>query len=243
MRSFLIALQFLTVYPWFRSIAPSAEEIGRALSFFPLVGFLLGGILASINWLLAPYMPSEILSVMLITLMVLLTRGLHLDGLGDTFDGLGAGGDREHVLKVMDDSHTGVFGLLAIVLVIAFKLRAIAFMREGRWQALLLAPVVGRWAMVVLGYKSQPAREGLGEIVARHMRPRELVWATVICLALVTLLSGVIGLWIMLLTSVFSVASKKYLHRRLGGVTGDTFGAVGELSEASAFVLFALAQQ
>jgi adenosylcobinamide-GDP ribazoletransferase len=242
-RSLLIALQFLTVFPWLRSIAPSAEEIGRSTAFFPLVGFFLGGILASINWLLAAYAPPEILSVTLVALLALLTRGLHLDGLADTFDGLGAGGDREHVFKVMNDSHPGVFGLLAIVLVIAFKLRAIAFMSGGRWQALLLAPVVGRWSMVVLGYQSQPAWEGLGKVIVQHMRGQDLVLATAISLIVVALLSGRTGLWIMLCVSLFAIGSKKYLHKRLGGVTGDTFGAVGELSEASALVFFALAQQ
>jgi adenosylcobinamide-GDP ribazoletransferase len=238
-----VALQFLTVWPWFGSIDASEEEIGRAAAFFPLVGFLLGMVLASINWLLAAYVPSEILSATLVALLILLTRGLHLDGLADTFDGLGAAGDREQVLKVMDDSRTGVFGLLAIVLVIAFKLRAIAFMSDGRWQALLLAPVVGRWAMVVLGYQSQAAREGLGKIIVQHLRGRDLLSATAVAIVLVAILSGARGLWIMLGVSLFAVGSKKYLHRRLGGVTGDTFGAVGELSESAALVFFALAQQ
>jgi adenosylcobinamide-GDP ribazoletransferase len=243
MRSFLVALQFLTVCPWFRVVDPSAEEIGEASAFFPLVGVLLGAILSLVNWLLAPYVPAEFLSALLVTLLVLLTRGLHLDGLADTFDGLGAGGDREHVLMIMDDSRTGVFGVLAIVLIIAFKLRAIAFLNDGRWQALLSAPVLGRWAMVVLGYKSQPAREGLGKIIVQHMRGRDLLIATIVCLTLVLLFLGRPGVGIVMVIFIFSLGCKGYLHHRIGGVTGDTFGAVGELSETSALVLLALAQQ
>lgn len=243
MRSFLVACQFLTVCPWFRVIDPSAEEIAEASAFFPLVGVLLGAILSLVNWLLAPYVPVEFLSALLVTLLALLTRGLHLDGLADTFDGLGAGGDREHVLTVMDDSRTGVFGVLAIVLVIAFKLRAIAFLNDGRWQALLIAPVLGRWAMVVLGYKSQPAREGLGKTIVQHMRGQDLLIATIICLTLVLLFSGRPGVGVVMVIFIFSLGCKRYLHRRIGGVTGDTFGAVGELSETSALVLLALAQQ
>jgi adenosylcobinamide-GDP ribazoletransferase len=81
----------------------------------------------------------------------LLTRGLHLDGLGDTFDGLGAGGDRERMLRIMDDSHTGAFGLIAIVLLLFSKIHAIESMDNERWRALLAAPILGRWAMVLLG--------------------------------------------------------------------------------------------
>ena len=69
-------------------------------------------------------------SVALVTLLAWLTRGLHLDGLGDTFDGLGAGGDREHMLRVMDDSHTGAFGVIAIVLLLFFKIHAIESHRQ-----------------------------------------------------------------------------------------------------------------
>jgi adenosylcobinamide-GDP ribazoletransferase len=242
-RCFLVALQFLTVCPWFRALHPSAEEIGAASMFFPLVGFLLGAILACTNWLLASYVPPEFLGALLVTLLVLLTRGLHLDGLADTFDGLGAGGDREHVLGVMDDSRTGAFGVLAIVLVIAFKLRAITFMRDGRWQALLMAPVLGRWAMVLLGYQARSAREGLGRTVVEHMRGRHFLAATVMSLTVIWFVSGGPGLGIALVVCIFSLGCKSYLHRRIGGVTGDTFGAAGELSETLALLLFGLRQQ
>jgi adenosylcobinamide-GDP ribazoletransferase len=242
-RSFLIALQFLTVAPWFHSLQPVPEEIGRASSFFPLVGFLLGGILVSINWLVAPHVPAEILSLTLVTILAVLSRALHLDGLADTFDGLGAGGDRERILAVMDDSRTGVFGVLAVVLVIAFKQRALASMSDGRWQALLVAPVLARWAMVIAAYKARPAREGLGAIVITHMRRQDLLLATIIALTVVLLFSKTTGLWIFIVVLLFSLGCKKYLLRRLGCMTGDTFGAVGELSETSALVLFALAQR
>lgn len=180
---------------------------------------------------------------MLVTLLILMTRGLHLDGLGDTFDGLGAGGSREDTLRVMDDSHTGVFGLLAILVVVLFKIRALEAMGEERWQALLIAPVLGRWAMVVLAYGSRSAREGLGRVLVEHLRGGHLVLATVMTLILVAVFSGQIGLWIALGVAVFTVGSRRYFHHRLGGVTGDTFGAVGELSETSAFVFFALVQR
>ncbi len=98
----------------------------------------------------------------LVTLLALLTRGLHLDGLGDTFDGLGAGGDRERMLRVMDDSHTGVFGVIAIVLLLFFKIHAIESIDSERWRALLAAPVLSRWAMVLFGLSFQSGKGGTG---------------------------------------------------------------------------------
>ena len=164
MSSFFAALQFLTLFPWPRRTDRSADEVGSSAIFFPVIGFLLGLILVLVNFLLAPFASPGLSSVALVAILALLTRGLHLDGLGDTFDGLGAGGDRERMLEIMDDSHTGAFGLIAIVLLLFFKIHAIESIDNERWRALLAAPILGRWAMVLLGYRSQAAKPGLGSI-------------------------------------------------------------------------------
>jgi adenosylcobinamide-GDP ribazoletransferase len=240
---FLAALQFLTIYPWPRRAERSADEIAAGSVFFPVIGFLLGSILVLMNSLLKPFVPAGILSVALVALLALLTRGFHLDGLADTFDGLGAGGERERVLKIMDDPRTGVFGVLAVVLVVFFKVRAIEFMDAERWRALLMAPLLGRWAMVLLAYRAMPAKEGLGSSLIGSMTGRRLFFATVIAVALVLSFSGIAGIAIMIAIALFATACRLYFHRRLGGVTGDIFGAVGELSETSALLLLALAQR
>ena len=120
MISFYAALQFLTIVPWPRRRVYSADELGSAAIFFPVIGFLLGLVLALVNAALEPVASAGLSSVILVAVLALLTRGLHLDGIGDTFDGLGAGGDRERMLRVMDDSHTGTFGVIAIVLLLFF---------------------------------------------------------------------------------------------------------------------------
>jgi len=239
MRAFLTALKFLTVFPWPREFATTQGEIGRSAPLFPVVGLCLGLVLVLVNRLLDPYLDPGILSALLVTLLILMTRALHMDGLGDTFDGLGAKGDRETALKAMGDSRTGIFGLLAVVVVIVFKLRAIEVLGDGRDQALVLAPVLGRWAMVILAFGSESAREGMGRIMVDHVQGRHLLLATAFTLVLITPLSGRTGLLIALSISLFTLISSRVLHRRLGGVTGDTFGAVGELSETTAFVIFA----
>ena len=240
MNSAFAALQFLTLFPWPKRMERSADEMGRAAIFFPVIGFLLGSILVAVNFLLAPFSNTALSSVLLVALLALLTGGLHLDGLGDTFDGLGAGSDRERALRIMDDSHTGAFGLIAIVLVLFLKIHAIEGMGVDRSRALLAAPVLGRWAMVLLGYRSRAVKPGLGSNFMDHLSTKHFFLATFITLLLVAAILHGAGVAIMLWVAIFTMASKNYFHRRLGGVTGDTFGAVGELSETSVLVFLAL---
>jgi adenosylcobinamide-GDP ribazoletransferase len=241
--SFVAALQFLTIFPWPKRPERSAEEVGQAAIYFPVVGLLLGVILALVNWLLRAFATAGLSSMALVTLLALLTRGLHLDGLADTFDGLGAGGDRERMLRVMDDSRTGAFGVTAIVLVMFFKIHAIESIADQVWRALLCALVLSRWSMVLLAYRSKAAKEGLGSTWIAHMAPKHFLFATIAAGILIAGILQAVGLAMMIWVAVFTMAWKRYLHRRLGGVTGDTFGAVGELSEASVLFLLALADR
>ena len=141
---------------------------------------------------------------------------------------------------VMDDSHTGVFGLVAIVSVLLLKIHALESMDVDRWRALLVAPILGRWAMVLLAYRSKAAKAGLGSNLIDHLQTKHFLVATLLTLLLVVVIFRGNGIFMMAWVAVFTTASKSYFHRRLGGVTGDTFGAVGELSETSVVVLLAL---
>ena len=240
MKSFFAALQFLTLFPWPKRTDRSGDEIGPSAIFFPVIGFLLGLILVLINFLLEPFASPGLSSVALVAILALLTRGLHLDGLGDVFDGLGAGGDRERMLRVMDDSHTGAFGLIAIVLLLLFKIHAIESIDGERTRALLAAPILGRWAMVLLGYRSQAAKPGLGSTLIERLETKHVVFATFITLILVAAIAHGTGIAMMIWITLLALAGRRYFHRRLGGVTGDTFGAIGELSETSVLVIVAL---
>jgi adenosylcobinamide-GDP ribazoletransferase len=128
---------------------------------------------------------------------------------------------------------------LAVLVVIALKFRATEVMGDTRSEGLLLAPVLGRWAMVILSYGSEFADEEIEQFGMRHVRGSHLVLATVMALVLVIVFAGRIGLWIALWVSLFALLSRSYLHRRAGGLTGDHFGAVEEISETLTFVLFA----
>jgi adenosylcobinamide-GDP ribazoletransferase len=218
----------------------SDADLGRSAIFFPVIGLILGALLVVVNFLLAPFASAALLSVILVSLLAFLTRGLHLDGVGDTFDGLGAGGDRDHVLSVMDDSHIGAFGVIAIVLVLFLKIHALESLDVDRWRVLLIALILGRWAMVLLAFRSRAAKAGLGASLIDHLQTSHLLIATLLTLLLVATIFRGNGIVMMAWVAIFTIASKIYFHRRLGGVTGDTCGAVGELSETSVMVLLAL---
>jgi adenosylcobinamide-GDP ribazoletransferase len=215
-------------------------DVGRSAIFFPVIGLILGSILVAVNFVLAPFASAALLSVILVSLLAFLTRGLHLDGVGDTFDGLGAGGDRGRILSVMDDSHTGVFGLTAVVLVLLLKIHALESIDADRGRTLLVALILGRWAMLLLAYRSKAAKDGLGSRLIEQLKTKYFLIATLLTLVLVTAIWSRNGIMMMAWVAIFTTGSKIYFHRRLGGVTGDTCGAVGELSETSVMVLLAL---
>jgi adenosylcobinamide-GDP ribazoletransferase len=233
----------LTLFPWPRRAERSAHEIAAGAAFFPAIGFILGAVVVFVDWLLRLYVPPVLLGVVVVALLALLSRGFHLDGLADTFDGLGAGGPRERVLAVMDDPRAGVFGVLAVVFVILIKIAALAALDADRWRALLVAPAVARWAMVLFAYRSTAAKEGLGARLLARMGGAQLLFATTFTLIAAASFAGIRGVALMALVALMTLAAKGYFHKRLGGLSGDLFGAVAELSEAAALAVFAVGQR
>lgn len=229
MKALWSAVRFLTIFLPLEAFQIAPERLGSSTAFFPLVGFSLGLILVCVNWLLDPYLASEIVSVVLVAVLIFMNRAQHLEGLRSSFDGL----------RTRSDRTTGIFGLLAVLIVVALKFRAIEVMGEPRSQGLLLAPVLGRWAMVVLAYGSESGDDSLGQILVEHVRAIHLLFATATTIAAVAFFAGRIGLWIGLWTSLFALVSRSLLHRRPGGLSGEHFGAVEEISETLALVLFA----
>ena len=236
---FLTAVKFLTVIPWPRSAVVGPEEVAKSASFFPLVGFFLGLILVFVNRFLDPYLASEILSVVLVVILILITGARSLEALAPTWDRLGAKKGVDGSQQLSGNRCVGVCGLLAVIVIIALKFRAIEVMGETRNLGLLLAPVLGRWATVVLAYGSASARPEADRILVEYVRGRQLVLASAFTLIGVALVAKRLGLWIALWVSLVALVSRHFLHRRLGGVGWENLGAVGEMSEALALVLFA----
>jgi adenosylcobinamide-GDP ribazoletransferase len=167
---------------------------------------------------------------------------LHLDGLADSADGLLGGRERQRSLEIMKDSAIGTFGALAVIAILFLKVRSFDLLQGGyRSMALLLGPMLGRWACVVMAYTARPARpEGLGAMFVRGTQFREFGLASVFTLAVVFSLMEILGLALFVPLTVLILGFTLYCNRRLGGVTGVTLGALGELVETAVFCLFVL---
>jgi len=242
MTEFLIALQFLTIIRLKRTLPFGETDLGRAGVFFPIVGLLIGGILWSLDRGLRLFFPPGLSSVFLVATLAILSRGFHLDGLADSADGLFGSSERQRCLDIMKDSAIGTFGALAVLVVFLLKVRSLDLLQGGyRSMALLLGPMLGRWACVVMAYTSRPARaEGLGAMFVRGTQFREFGLASVITLAVVFSLMEILGLVVFVPLAALILSFTLYCNRRLGGVTGDTLGALGELVETAVWCLFVL---
>jgi adenosylcobinamide-GDP ribazoletransferase len=239
LRYLIIAWQFLTIIPLLKRLEAAPVDLARSMAFYPLVGFLLGAILWGFWKGLINVFPPSVVDLLLIALLVILTGGIHLDGLADTVDGLFGGRDREQALKIMRDEHIGSFGVVALILMLMAKYLTLTHLPLAvKGQALLGMPAVGRWAMVLVSYFSEYARSGPG--LARpfidHLSWRELAGSTLMIVLIVLWLFGVQGLIDLMIITLVSFVCLWYFHKKLGGVTGDCLGAVGELVELSLLV-------
>jgi adenosylcobinamide-GDP ribazoletransferase len=234
------AIAFLTRVPLPARLEAGAREVGRAMLFFPAVGAALGALLAAAGLALSRALPLPLAAVLVVALGTAVTGALHLDGLADTADGLGGGRDAEHALRIMRDHAVGTYGAAALALALLVKAAAIAALlgRPGAAAWLPVAGALSRWVIVPVARFAPSARpDGLGASVAAHVGPLEVVGATVLALGLTFGLSGVQGVAACATVAVAGAALAEVCRRRIGGMTGDTLGATGELAEALVLVL------
>lgn len=235
-RAFTLAVQLLTRLPApSSSLAPQPQELGLAVAFFPMVGFIIGALLAGLQvvlWLIDP----SVLAALILTVWVLLTGGIHLDGLADTADAwIGGQGDRERTLLLMKDPHSGPIAIVAIVLVLLNKFAALQVLATGEEHSLLLlTPILGRTFVVLLLITIPYLRsEGLGAPYARYL-PRRSCGVLVLMVAIITIvILGWQGGLLIGMLGVGFIGLRYVLLGRLGGITGDILGAACELTETA----------
>jgi len=249
-KNFITALQFLTIFR-VRKIHDIAEnDLARSMVYFPFIGFLIGFILVNADKAMALVaIPQAVSSFLVIVLGVLVTRALHVDGLADTCDGLMGGHDHASRLAIMKDSRLGTAGAIGIVSVLIMKYLCLNNLYEiERVAALLTAPALGRWSQMFMVFKSDYGREnGMGRAFVGHLRSSGLTAATVLAAGLsafvvVRLDLRSVLLCVSLLGSVLvlTLIGKRYLAAKLGGVTGDSIGAMNEMSEVLVFFIFVI---
>lgn len=237
---FLQALRFLTILPL--PAAKKESELRRAMFFFPLVGFLIGVLCLTAVQMFSLDLFSRLRALALVTLPILCSGGLHVDGFADFCDGFFGGKNKKETLEIMRDSRIGVWGALGVALLILWKWELLAALPR-RSEAFLLSLTASRWAQVVLAYFLNPARldGGLGESVAKKVKVRELTGATAFLTLLIFFIGGP-GVVCFLALLPFLAGAGFLFKRRVGGVTGDLLGAASEATEAFVLLVFFLIQ-
>ena len=240
MNAFLIALHFLTRIPVKHTLNYSAEEMGRSVLWYPIVGFIIGGVLVScLVCFLFLNLSSFVISALLMSVWILITGALHWDGLADCADAWLAGGDQEKTLIILKDTHCGSAAIIIVGIGLLIFCAALTQLVDQKIiMALLLAPVLGRSAGLLLLLTTPYVREsGLGEALARCLSKKWSVMILLVVLGVtvfllrwqsIVLLSGLTILFFLL---------RKLMLIRIGGITGDKIGALIVLSEIAAILL------
>lgn len=236
-----LAAAFLTILPISPNSATQSTDVAASFGWFPLVGFGIGLTLCAIDWLLAPFFGHAMRAVLVVLILTALTGALHLDGVADTADALGAGRNRERALEILRDSRIGSFGAIALFFVIALKVLAIAGSGgSARYAMLYMAPGLGRWAMVALASSLDYLRaEGAGAAMLAHDRRRNLRVATVTAVIALAPLMMLHALRACVVAAIATLALRAFYRRWLDGVTGDLIGAAGELVETAVLIAIA----
>ncbi|MCX7920429.1 MAG: adenosylcobinamide-GDP ribazoletransferase [Clostridia bacterium] len=233
-KRFLLMIQFLTAIPLPISLDVKNEDFGKGLVFAPVIGIILGALLAGSFYALSFVFPPYAASVVVMIVYIVLTGGLHLDGLGDTFDGLFSNRPKERILEIMRDSRVGTNAVLAIVSVILLNVSLLSSFSVGYLPyVLLLMPVAGRIGSLIGSGISVYARssEGLGKSFIDYCGAKEIAVGTVIYFGMFFGVLGVMGIVIACFPVVSAVVLTKFFSRKIGGATGDILGAVCELNQ------------
>lgn len=245
MSRFLAALQFLTIIPipWRRKA--QAEEMGRSAGYFPVIGIIIGIILVGLNWLFGLILPPMVANALLLVFLVVISGAMHLDGFADTCDGIAGHKTVEDRWQVMHDSRAGAFGIVGIVLLLLVKYVSLNNIPEALlMMTLVLMPVVSRWAMVYVIFAYPYAHSsGLGKAFKQGTTWPKFTIATIITAVVAGILAQSIGLALMFLIWVITMAMATYFKRKFSGLTGDNYGAINEVAEVSVLILINLLAQ
>lgn len=241
MKDFLTGLQFLTRIRIVEQTDWSPDSFGRSVKYFTLIGSIIGLFLAGFSYVFSQYLPSHVLAATIVVAEIVLTGGLHCDGFMDTADGVFSGRSRERMLEIMKDSRVGANGVVAFGLLLLLKYSLIVDMTPTMLTtALIVMPVAGRMAMVISITSFSYARlDGMGKAFAQYAGRTTLLIAALVALIIVIPfgIHASISVGGAILAGVLSA---RYFAKVLGGLTGDTYGAVTELTELMALLAFVI---
>jgi adenosylcobinamide-GDP ribazoletransferase len=236
MKRFFAAIRFLTILPVPDAWSGNEKTLARSVFFFPLVGLVIGLIAAGLDYAFGRALPLLPASALTILVLIGLSGGLHMDGLADTADGFFSARPRNKMMEIMRDSRIGVMGVLAVVFVVLLKVTLLAVVfTPSRWAVILLMPLAGRAAVVLMMTALPYARPegGLATLFADSRSRLTCLWSWGLLFAISVWLAPDVGLAGALLALLSTALFAVYNRKKIGGYTGDTLGAACELAETA----------
>jgi adenosylcobinamide-GDP ribazoletransferase len=233
----VVAFQFLTRIPM-PSVRFETDALPRSIKFFPLIGLVIGSGAALLQRLLFPHLGRPLVAFAVLTYLVLITGCFHEDGLADTADGFGGGWDREQILVILKDSRIGSYGATALILSLLGRYLLLATLPLEHFAAYVIsAHVLCRWSSLPLSYFLPTARErnSQGARIARLTSLTSLTIGSIFSFVIVILAlrwAAVAPILVALLAVILTGWS---YHKKIGGVTGDCFGATNQLTEIAIY--------
>lgn len=240
MKRFILILQFLTKLPLPFNIEAREEDFSKGIVYFPIVGLLIGLMMAGIYIGLSAVTNVMVASVLVVCFELFITGGLHLDGLADTFDGLYSYRDKERMLEIMKDSRVGTNGVLILIVNILLKM-VLLYSIDPKLAPiiLILMPMVSRLMVVLLSATSKYARNnGMGGFFIGKTSKMQLTIAFL--LVLIAHLVYLEGLILLIMVTVFALIYRHHVYTKIDGITGDVLGATVELSEMFYLMFYVL---
>jgi len=243
MASLLLSFQFLTILP-IKVKDFNERRIADSAVYFPIVGLCLGLLLVAVDALLTLLnFPAFSTNIILVVFLILITGGMHLDGLADSSDAFLSAKPKNEMLQIMRDSHIGVMGVLSLICVILLKIGLLSSINTFlKWNALLLVCVLSRWTAVLSIFLFPYARQdGKAKLFIEGMNLKIFILSSIIVIICAAFIWQVRGLILLLIVTAFVYGSGKLICRKIDGITGDTLGATIELSEiVTLFFMFVI---
>jgi adenosylcobinamide-GDP ribazoletransferase len=236
---FLVAIQFLTKLPVPVAIELPPDALAESARFFPVVGAIVGLGAIAIDVLVRPHADRNVSVVLILIYLVIVTGGLHEDGLADAADGFGGGWTKERVLAIMRDSNIGSFGALAIGCSLLARFVFLTSLPTRNFYGVLLAgQVLGRWSILPLAHWLRSARseQGQGARMARKTSMASLIVATACMVMIVSLACGLAAIAMIAVAGGVAALTGVYYRRRIDGITGDCLGATCQVTECAVYL-------
>ena len=232
MRGLRLAFGFLTVFP----LAPGGEaQMGPSRAYFPLVGLALGGVLAGLDFAASKALPPQVVGALLVAALLALTRAIHTEGFLDACDGLFGGYSPSRRLEILRDTHAGAFAVVGGASLLLLKWALLAGVpAEARAGLLAVFPCLSRLGMLsTMAAFAYVREEGMGTAFQLGSNWRQTAFGLAVAAAAAGLLLGAAGLVLLVAAVVVSLGLGRWIAGMLGGMTGDTYGAVNEVAEVA----------